>query len=131
MQAKKIIADFAAAQKRLTAALAVPAENDLIRAGCIQYFEFCFELAWKSIKICGAEQGLEMCRSPKRCLKLAFSLEWIADEGIWLEMLSARNRLTHTYDASYALEIYAALPAFLPALGKLLAALEEETFGLR
>ena len=131
MQAKKIIADFAAAQKRLTAALAVPAENDLIRAGCIQYFEFCFELAWKSIKICGAEQGLEMCRSPKRCLKLAFSLEWIADEGIWLEMLAARNRLTHTYDASYALEIYATLPAFLQALDKLLAALEEETFELR
>ncbi len=41
MKAKKIVADFAAALARLTQALAAPAENDLVRAGCIQYFEFC------------------------------------------------------------------------------------------
>lgn len=126
MKARKIVADLAAAQERLAEALATPAENDLMRAGCIQYFEFCFELAWKSIKTCGTEQG-SICHSPKRCLKLAFSLGWIDDEEIWLEMLSARNRLTHTYDASYALEIYDSLPMFLQPLGELLAALEKET----
>jgi len=127
MKAKKIVADLATAQERLAEAIATPAENDLMRAGCIQYFEFCFELAWKSIKICGTEQGLESCNSPKRCLKLAFSLGWIDDEEIWLEMLSARNLLTHTYDASYALEIYDSLSMFRQALGELLAALEGET----
>jgi nucleotidyltransferase substrate binding protein (TIGR01987 family) len=126
MKAKKIIADLAAAQERLIEALATPAENDLIRAGCIQYFEFCFELAWKSVKVCGVEQGLESCHSPKRCLKLAFSLGWIDDEEIWLEMLSARNRLSHTYDANYALKIYDSLPTFLPAFRELLEALEKE-----
>jgi hypothetical protein len=45
MKANKIVTDFAAALSRLTAALGAPAENDLVRAGCIQYFEFCFELA--------------------------------------------------------------------------------------
>ncbi len=127
MKAKKIVADFAAALARLTQALAAPAENDLVRAGCIKYFEFCFELAWKSIKICGIEQGLESCNSPKRCLKLAFSLGWIGDEMIWLEMLSARNRMTHTYDASHALEIYDSLLSFLQAFRELLRALEKET----
>jgi nucleotidyltransferase substrate binding protein (TIGR01987 family) len=126
MKANKIVTDFAAALSRLTAALGAPAENDLVRAGCIQYFEFCFELAWKSIKVFGTEQGLS-CNSPKRCLKLAFSLGWIGDEVIWLEMLSARNRMAHTYDASHALEIYDLLPSFLQAFRELLEALEKET----
>ena len=126
MKANKIVADFAAALSRLTAALGTRAENDLVRAGCIQYFEFCFELAWKSIKVFGTEQGLS-CNSPKRCLKLAFSLGWIGDQVIWLEMLSARNRMAHTYDASHALEIYDSLPSFLQAFRELLEALEKET----
>jgi nucleotidyltransferase substrate binding protein (TIGR01987 family) len=126
MQAETIIKDFTAALERLQEALSVPAANDLIRAGCIQYFEFCFELAWKSIKVFGVEQGLEDCISPKRCLKLAFSLGWIDDEEIWLEMLAARNRMSHAYDATHALEIYNSLPNFLQALQKLLEELRQE-----
>ena len=127
MQTEIIIKDFAAALDRLREALAVPADSDLIRAGCIQYFEFCFELAWKSIKTLGAEQGLENCNSPKRCLKLAFSLGWINDEEIWLEMLSARNRMSHTYDAAHALEIYNSLPNFLRGFQELLKSLHQES----
>jgi nucleotidyltransferase substrate binding protein (TIGR01987 family) len=126
MQAETIIKDFTAALERLQEALSVPADNDLIRAGCIQYFEFCFELAWKSIKVSGVEQGLENCNSPKRCLRLAFSLGWIHDEEIWLEMLAARNRMSYTYDAAHALEIYNSLPNFLQALQKLLEKLRQE-----
>lgn len=126
MQAETIIKDFTTALERLQEALSVPADNDLIRAGCIQYFEFCFELAWKSIKVFGAEQGLEDCNSPKRCLRLAFSLGWIDNEEIWLEMLAARNRMSHTYDATHALEIYNSLPNFLQALQELVEELRKE-----
>jgi len=55
MKAEKISADFSEAVARLAEALAAPADSDLLRAGCIQYFEFCFELAWKSIKVFGEE----------------------------------------------------------------------------
>jgi len=58
---------------------------------------------------------------------LAFSLGWIGDEMVWLEMLSARNRMTHTCDASYALEVYDSLPSFLQAFRELLETLEKET----
>ena len=129
MKARKIVDDFATAMERLKEALSVPAENDLMRAGCIQYFEFCFELAWKSIKASGTEEGLESCNSPKRCLKLAFSLGWIDDEAIWLEMLSERNRITHTYDAAYALGIYDSLPTFLQAFHKLIKELKADSIG--
>jgi nucleotidyltransferase substrate binding protein (TIGR01987 family) len=53
-----ILEDYAAALKQLEAALAEPAQHNLVKAGCIQYFEFCFELAWKSIKVVLAQTGL-------------------------------------------------------------------------
>lgn len=114
-----ILSDLASAVDRLTEALALPATSDLERAGCIQYFEFCFELAWKAIRAVGQEQGLEPCLSPKACLRTAFAMGWIGNEAIWLEMLDARNRMSHTYNAKHALTIYNRLNAFLPALAEL------------
>ena len=73
MPTKTVIKDFTAALERLQEALSVPATNDLIRAGCIQYFEFCFELAWKSIKVFGVEQGLEVTVLLRRTLIPRFS----------------------------------------------------------
>ena len=111
-----ILDDFASALDRLQEALDPPATEDLIKAGCIQYFELCFELGWKSIKAVGATHGLEECLSPRSCLKQAFAQGWIDDETIWLEMLDARDRMSHTYDSARALEVYASLGAFLACL---------------
>lgn len=58
MKLKKILADYEQALSQLKAALTTPAASDLLKAGCIQYFEFCFELAWKSIKVASQNQGL-------------------------------------------------------------------------
>ncbi len=119
-----IVDDFSAALAQLQSALAVPAEIDLIKAGSIQYFEFCFELGWKACKVVAAEQGLPDCLSPKACLRQAFTLGWIEEEAVWLEMLDARNRMSHTYDARNALKIYESLPRFLAALQRLRATLQ-------
>ena len=122
--AQWIVDDFAAALAQLKSALDEPAERDLIKAGSIQYFEFCFELGWKACKVMSSEQGLPDCLSPKACLRQAFTHGWVDDELVWLEMLDARNRMAHTYDARKALEIYESLPGFCAALQKLLAALQ-------
>lgn len=119
MNSEWILDDYARAVVRLKDALAQPAPSDLLKAGCIQYFEFCFELAWKSIKVCGGTIGLEECLSPKSCLKQAFRQGWIDDEDVWLEMLEARNRMSHTYNAKRALSVYQQLADFLPALTRL------------
>ena len=82
MRVDIILADYEKSLERLTDALSKPAISDVIRAGCIQYFEFCFELAWKSIKAIGEDLGLDEYNSPKRCLRLAFANKWISEEEI-------------------------------------------------
>lgn len=124
MRAERILEDFARALGQLAVALETPADIDLIKAGCIQYFEFCFELAWKAIKAVAAELGLE-CNSPRACLKLAFRQGWIDDENLWLEMLAARNRMSHTYHAENALAIYGRLADFHEAMQRLLDQLKK------
>jgi nucleotidyltransferase substrate binding protein (TIGR01987 family) len=114
-----IVKDFAAALEQYAAALQTPPESDLIRAGCIQYFEFTFELSWKSIKLIAEQAGLEPGGSPKSCLAQG----WIDDETVWLEMLEARSRMSHTYHARDALQVYEQLRGFLPPMRVLLASL--------
>ena len=126
MDKKILLADFARAVTRLTDALSSPARGDLEKAGCIQYFEFCFELAWKSIRLAAEQQGLGDCSSPKASLKQAFALQWIDHEEIWLDMLSARNRMSHTYNAEDALKVYDRLNDYGQELARLLAVLETQ-----
>ena len=119
MDSDVLLADFRKALVQMRSALGIPAENDVIKAGCIQYFEFSFELAWKTIKRRAEEDGMEDCASPKAALKAAFSLGWIDDEIIWLDMLSSRNKISHTYSAADALKIFDKLSAYAEAMEKL------------
>ena len=118
MDKKLLVDDFKKSVRQLSSALGLKAENDVIKAGCIQYFEFCFELAWKAIKSFANDQGIQDCNSPKSALKFAFKNGWIM-EDIWLEMLSSRNQMSHTYNAQTALCIYDKLPSYLEAFKKL------------
>ena len=119
MDKHEIANDFKQSLGQLQAALKYPADNDVVKAGCIQYFEFTFELAWKTIKTVAEDEGLHECNSPKSALKTAFSNGWIDEEEVWLDMLSARNKMAHTYDASNALAVYNKLDEFASALKKL------------
>jgi nucleotidyltransferase substrate binding protein (TIGR01987 family) len=98
---------------QLESALARKSEDPVVQAGCIQYFEFCFELAWKTIKQAVTEEGLPECYSPKSCLKKAFELKWIKNETVWLDMLEERNRVTQPYSQADALKIYGKLGQYL------------------
>jgi len=91
----------------------------LEQAGSIQYFEFCFELAWKSLKALANHHGLSGADSPRSALRAAFGQGWIDDEAVCLEMLEARNRMSHTYNAEMALAVYTRLGVFLAALSAL------------
>jgi nucleotidyltransferase substrate binding protein (TIGR01987 family) len=113
-------ADLKNAIAQLESALSRKSTDPVVQAGCIQYFEFCFELAWKSIKEAVLREGMPDCYSPKSCLQKAFELEWIQEEMVWLEMLEARNRMTHTYSQADALKIYENLQAYLKELHSLL-----------
>jgi len=123
MDKDTILQDYEKALSRFELALQTPADRDLLRAGCIQYFEFSFELAWKTIQAYAADTGIRDVGSPKSCLRHAFKMGWIDDEVVWLSMLESRNRMAHTYDAERALEIYDQLPAYATALRHLVGEL--------
>ena len=124
MNANLLLEDFQAALVLLEEALKLDSELDVFKAGCIQYFEFTFELAWKTIKATAEETGLDAGGSPKASLKTAYRQTWIVDEAIWLEMLEARNRMSHTYDAKDALRVYEKLNGFIEPLKSLAQSLQ-------
>jgi nucleotidyltransferase substrate binding protein (TIGR01987 family) len=123
MNKEPLLLDFKNALLQFEKAMSDRHESDLEKAGCIQYFEFCFELAWKTTKTAAEEMGINDCQSPRAALKCAFSQGWIDDEALWLDMLACRNRMTHTYEANSALKVYNKLDAFVPAFKDLYAKL--------
>lgn len=81
------------------------ANGELQKDGVIQRFEFTFELLWKTLKIFLFEEGLD-CKSPKDCLRNAFKIGLIGDEQLFLDMLTDRNKSTHTYSKEESEEIF-------------------------
>jgi nucleotidyltransferase substrate binding protein (TIGR01987 family) len=124
MNPRILLDDYERALQRLSEAVSSSHSTDLERAGCIQYFEFCFELAWKTIKKIAEQDGVTEIVSPRAALKYAFGAKLIAEEDVWLTMLDARNAMSHTYNADEALEMYKKLPEFNTALSQLLNTLK-------
>jgi len=112
MKPEDILPDFKRGLDRFNEAMALEPIDDVHRAGCIQYFEFTLDLAWKSIQSVASFYGLESVRSPRVAFKTAFSQGWIEEQEPWLEMLNARNRMSHVYNAEEALGVYSNLHAF-------------------
>ena len=96
-------------------------ENDVVRDGMIQRFEFTFELSWKASKEYLLDQGIaDDLNFPKQVLKCAYENRMIDNEKIWLDMLESRNRTSHIYDDKTAAKIASDITVrFLPELKKL------------
>lgn len=77
--------------------------NQLEKEGVIQRFEYCFELAWKTVKDYMEHSGVVFATvAPRQVLKEAFAAKIIADGQVWIDMLDHRNLLSHTYsEASF------------------------------
>ena len=101
--------------------------NDTVRDGMIQRFEFTFELGWKALKEYMLDAGMQnTLQFPKQVLREAYAAELIDDEGVWLDMLNARNQTSHIYDDHTAAFIAAKIQnAYLPELQKLAARWEK------
>ena len=121
--------NYLRAVQRLGEALEEYAANptDTVRDGVIQRFEFTFDLAWKSLKEYMQDQGATTpLQFPKQVLREAYAAELIDDEGVWLDMLNARNQTSHIYDDHTAAVIAAKIQnAYLPELQKLAARWEK------
>ena len=81
--------------------------DDLRIDGVLQRFEFTFELAWKCMKDYLESQGvIASMGSPREIIQIAFKHNIIEDGEKWIEMMLARNSLSHLYDELASRDIY-------------------------
>ena len=73
-------------------------ENNLLKEGTIQRFEFTHELAWKVMKDFLNYQGFRNVTSSRDATREAFNKDLIHNGEVWMEMIETRNKTVHTYD---------------------------------
>ena len=99
---------------------------DSIRDGVIQRFEFCAELAWKTLREYLLNQGYTEINSPKSVMKQAFADGILDHEEGWLQLLDARNETSHIYDGATATAVFGIIRAiYVPLLKGLIQKLGE------
>ena len=92
------------------------------RDACIQRFEYCIELAWKtSMKILGST-----VQAAKPAIREMARNNLISNPELWLQFIEARNESSHSYDEDVAQKVFKSIEAFHPESVKLLAALNKQ-----
>lgn len=96
------------AVERLQESLLESRETDslVVRDGVIQRFEFCTELAWKTMREKLIDEGIAEVNSPKATMRAAYTNLMITDEVGWINLISDRNLTSHMYDEETANVIY-------------------------
>ena len=73
--------------------------NQLELEGVTQRFEFTFELSWNLLKDRLEYDGLVIATiTPRNVIREAYSAKLIDDSETWIDMLTDRNLMSHTYD---------------------------------
>ncbi len=98
---KQRFANYDRAFTLLESAVTSGVQSELEQAGLIQFFEFTFELGWKTLKDLIEEGGIAAA-FPRDVIKHAFATGLITDGDVWLDMLDKRNLMAHTYDNAKA-----------------------------
>ena len=93
--------------------------NQIIIMALVQAFEIAFELAWKTQKDYLEYNGIKV-HTPREVIKEAFQNEIIQDGQVWIDMMEARNKTSHTYNVEFAKELAnEILEKYIPQLEKL------------
>lgn len=101
---KQRFKNFERALRLFESYIAINDPSNIERAGGIQYFEMCFELAWKTMKDYLESEGYEV-NSPRSTIKQAFETGLITDGHDWIDILDDRNLMAHIYDDTIAEEV--------------------------
>lgn len=100
--------------------------SDFDRAAIIQAFEFCYELAWKTVKKVLEIQGLDLVQnSPKGIFREAAINGLIDDPKLWFEFIKSRNLTAHTYQEEVSINVYSKMDEFRDEMEKLLPKIRE------
>jgi len=96
--------EFQSAVTRLDEACRAPFDS-IVRDSVIQRFEFCWELAWKTVSLWLNYQGINV-QSPRETFREAHAVGLIEDGNLWSDMQKMRNLTVHTYNEELADEVY-------------------------
>jgi nucleotidyltransferase substrate binding protein (TIGR01987 family) len=99
------------------------AKSDLEKAGTIQYFEFTYELAWKTLKRILAGRGKDL-NSPKPVFRKAALEKLIGNPELWFDFIKDRSETVHTYNKLIANNIFKDLHLFDSEMLKLIEKLK-------
>ena len=105
---KQRFSNYLKALGQLTQAVELAEERDLSdleQQGLIQSFEYTHELAWNVMKDYARYQGNAGVAGSRDATREAFQLNLIEDGTSWMEMITSRNKTTHTYNEEVAEEI--------------------------
>jgi nucleotidyltransferase substrate binding protein (TIGR01987 family) len=103
-------------------------DDELLRDGVIQRFEYTMDLAWKFLQRylkVDLQIDISVIRSKKDIFREAARLKLIDDAASWFEHYEARNSTSHEYDQETAKKVYAQALVFLPDVKKLIAVLKD------
>jgi nucleotidyltransferase substrate binding protein (TIGR01987 family) len=95
---RRVLAD----QDEAMALMAARPLSWLEKQGVIQGFEYCYELGWNTLKDFLLWQGIEGLIGSRDAIREGFSRSLIADGTGWMQMLSDRNRTSHTWNEETA-----------------------------
>lgn len=100
---------------------------DSVRDGVIQRFEFCTELAWKTLREYLLDQGYSEVNSPKSVMKQAYADGLLNEEQAWIDLLNARNLTSHIYDEATANSVFQKIrDVYCPLFQELIQSLNKQ-----
>lgn len=105
-----------------------PPYDNVILTGLVSLYQICFEQAWKAMKECMENEGVNTAAtgSPRSIIKEAYRVHMIDDEAAWLSALQARNAASHAYNQQNALEIIQSTrKTYLPLFHELKSSIEQ------
>ena len=110
----------------------VEALSQLEREGVIQRFEYTFELARLTLKDRLEYDGVTLTTvTPSNVIRQAFQAKLIADGDAWIDMLTDRSMMSHTYDfARFEAVISRINACYLPILSDLYEILNRDKLEL-
>lgn len=97
------------------AIVAVSPKDELIRDGCIQRFEYSFELCHKMLRrYLEATEGTDVTRlSFPALIRLGFERGLLTESwDVWVKFRDARNITSHGYDQAKAKRVAELIPEF-------------------
>jgi nucleotidyltransferase substrate binding protein (TIGR01987 family) len=83
-----------------------------LRDACLQRFEYCVELAWKtSMKTLGSQT-----QAAKPAVREMARSNLINNPELWLTFIDSRNETSHAYDEDIAKKVFINIQKFIPEI---------------